>query len=83
MTIDEMIKVLEGARDGKKVESRARGHAEEAWVDVERPLWDFYFNEYRIKPEPREWWLCKVDNDRWIARHSPDAGTIHVREVLE
>ena len=52
MTIDEMIAVLQGAKDGKMIQCNAGF----GWEDTRCPGWNFDTVNYRIKPEPREVW---------------------------
>lgn len=52
-----MIAVLQAAKAGKTIELRQRDSSY-PWVELYlRPLWAFDKNDYRVKPEPREWWL--------------------------
>ena len=60
MNIDEMIAVLQAAKEGKKIQFRGSGH--DKWEDTEEPIWDFYEIQYRVKPEPREVWVRVRDN---------------------
>lgn len=56
MTIDEMIAVLQAVKEGKQIQVRVGG--ESPFYDcLSSPVWDFAMFEYRIKPEPREFWL--------------------------
>lgn len=88
MTIDEMIAVLEGARDGKVIECRVKGGT--SWGDVKYPNWDFVCYDYRIKPEPMEWWVVdgllfedEADAKEYKRRFNrADLAIVRVREVL-
>ena len=52
MTHDEMIAVIQAHKDGKTIESRARGIGGAKWVTLnEEPSWQFSEYDYRIKPE--------------------------------
>lgn len=58
MTIDEMIAVLQAAKAGKAIQ--CKGKRDKEWSDItpfENATWDFNLADYRVKPEPREWWL--------------------------
>lgn len=96
MTIDEMIAVLQAAKARKQIQYKH--HSETEWYSVPEPLWDFNQNDYRVKPEPREWTLHKPDDPTLSALgnmnavpYNPERGTkcamtecrpIRVREVL-
>ena len=51
MTHQEMIDVIAAHRDGKKIQVNGSGGI---WADTDHPTWNFYSNEYRVKPEPME-----------------------------
>lgn len=79
MTHDEMIAVILAHKAGKKIESRAIGKNE--WYCLADPVWDFAHYDYRVKREPRDFWL---HSSGWTAQKPLDIHTtIHVREVLE
>lgn len=96
-TIDEMIAVLQAIKSGKTVQYRGCYATDSNWMtsaDSSGNL-NFAMWEYRVKPEPREWWLVER-NDRlpigyyeserkayWRSlEFDPVADVIHVREVL-
>ena len=92
MTHEEMIAVIQAHKDGKIIQSR--DYIEDNWIDCD-PIWDFNESMYRIKPEPREWWML-LDTDEPLSiscyRSSRYAGIrqneiggeiVHVREVIE
>ena len=56
MTHDEMIAVIAAHRDGKKIQCQSKD-GRDNWFDTPDPAWYFAFCDYRIKPEPREWWV--------------------------
>lgn len=60
MTDDEIIAVVTAHRDGKTVQCRLRGGHSEIWVN-KNTEWDFSTKDYRVKPEPREWWAVPYD----------------------
>jgi hypothetical protein len=83
--------------DGKIVQDFGRNvDPEGRWIDIETPIAGHYYQhaKLRIKPEPREWWLCLGCNGRFAHNHehhnrheisgvSPCAGVlVRVREVL-
>lgn len=54
MNYDQMIAVLQAAKDGKAIQMRAKvNRLGGAWWDVADPFWDFSACDYRVKPEPR------------------------------
>lgn len=56
MTIDEMIAVLEAAKEGKEIEFQYINHPR-VWNPASQPGWDFYRLRYRVKPELIERWV--------------------------
>lgn len=55
MTVPEMIEVLQAFQQEKIIEWRYKSSTE--WKEATTPVWDFKLYEYRIKPEPREYWI--------------------------
>jgi hypothetical protein len=104
MDIDSMIAVLQAAKAGKQIEYRTRrstNGSTDPWAIThsitERGWFDSQVFDYRVKPEPREWWVnvydgmpegfvhpTKEDAEHWKSQSS---GTrkevVRVREVLE
>ena len=85
MNIDEMIEVLQAAKEGKQIQYRCC--AMKSWKDTTYPSWDFSLYRYRVKPEPREFWLS---NDGKYAHTKAEAeeyfgegNVILVREVIK
>lgn len=95
MTIDEMIAVLTAAKEGKKIQSKRNNRAE--WYENTCPVWNFEGFDYRVKPEPREWWIAggfnppypswvayEKEHDAFLAtRGFPGTFVKHVREVID
>lgn len=102
MNRDETRKATEvmlAYADGKTIQWRLRA-SNHAWsetlgADDNSPSWNWFHSEYRIKPEPREWWIrvgranvsCTrlgadvVDCDEAL---EPDGSKwVRVREVME
>lgn len=91
MTFDEMIAVLQAAKEGKTIQVRGKGF--HRWDDlsvntIPSASFDFSAFEYRIKPTPREFWLRR-GYVYYTAREAvdphenfPGSDIIHVREVL-
>ena len=57
MTIDEQIAVLQAAKAGKVIEFKVRDSANAGWSRWCSEHFDFIGYEYRIKREPREFWV--------------------------
>ena len=81
----ELLPVIQAFADGKDIQSRHKGSA---W----RPVVDNVFKddvEYRIKPEPREWYVALDTGDPYECTafsNMPDPAigdVVHVREVIE
>lgn len=53
MTLDEMIEVLQAAKQGKTLECRE--HGEKRWTEIEpnASIWNFPRCDYRVKRQPR------------------------------
>lgn len=50
-TIEEMIAVMQAAKEGKKIE--VYDSLKQIWIDAEHPCWDWDAEDYRVKPEPK------------------------------
>lgn len=54
-TLDEMIAVMQAARDGKLIERRSwNANSLTGWYPAAEPTWDWGLWDYRVKPEPRK-----------------------------
>lgn len=89
MTHDEMIAVITAFQNGKAVQFRHRGDEGEEWSYVGAPTWNFDKYDYRIEPEPREFWVQVNEKGGVIYTftHNPislasNAIIVHVREVM-
>ena len=98
-TIDEAIEVLQAMRDGKTIQVESDNGPQPCWEDrdeeCEDELPDFYNLEYRVKPEPIEFWVniyppphgsaCLHETEEEANRNRCGASsrTIKVREVIE
>ena len=94
MNYDQMIAVLQAAKDGKALQMQAkeRGGTGGAWLDVANPLWNFACYNYRVKPEPRVFYAiprehtgqCVAYRDREVAEklaYPPDYKVVKLVEV--
>lgn len=76
--------------DGKAIEERMV-HSDgtlSTWVARDNPCFYATGHEYRVKPEPREWWLglhCGDVRilDRRLSQAYPGEEVVHVKEVVE
>ena len=60
MTNQEILKVVQAAIDGKTIEYRHLDYnwdVTQPWAVSTSPRWDFFDNEYRVKPCPIKWWI--------------------------
>jgi hypothetical protein len=48
-TIDEMIAVMERARDGATIQYKEHDSGRE-WQDITPPAWNWFVSDYRAKP---------------------------------
>lgn len=94
MTTADKIRVMQAHMEGKPIEVRPVTMGRE-WSPAPDPVWNWLDNTYRVKPEPREFWLVSgrpgcmpiAARTKGAARElqvaSGDEEIIHVREVLE
>lgn len=90
-TLKEKIKVMQAALDGKEIEYKYPEGGE--WHSTNNPLFKWVLFDYRIKPEPLEFWVNVYDNDGGVAHKTKEQAiqghggdkckTIKVREVME
>ena len=53
-SLDEMIAVMQAARDGKRIECLYLRRSDSEWIHVQaHPLWNWEMFDYRVKPEPK------------------------------
>lgn len=72
MTTAEMKEVIEAFENGKTIEYLSKALNEE-WTVTDKPCWDFYRNEYRVKPEPiyKPYDSVKeIGRDKWFVKSS-------------
>ena len=55
LSTHEQIVVMQAFVDGKEVEVEMQGSGK-VWILADRPRWDWYTFNYRIKVEPKEMW---------------------------
>lgn len=57
--LKQHLPVMQAWCDGKAIQFRAPESIE--WIEYKgeyEPSWQRHTYQWRIKPEPREWWLC-------------------------
>jgi len=93
-TLAEKIEVMQAALDGKEIELvRVVGMSGDNFHYTDTPMFDWASFDYRVKPEPMEFWVNVYDDFRPClhetedkAKTASDIGTrktIKVREVIE
>jgi hypothetical protein len=87
----ELLPTIKAFSEGKMIQYRGEG--ETLWTDIENPDW-FNHLVYRIKPEPREFWIVpsrsphyiytglSYDSESDARRANSGMLLIHVKEVL-
>ena len=95
-TLKEKIEVMQAALDGKEIEAKYTNRNDTWDVQCAGFAWDWSIFDYRIKPEPMEFWVnvyepntrlcfgCHETKDGANSHRLPDCiKTIKVREVIE
>ena len=62
-TIDEMLEILQGFKEGKEVQFKTEEM--DYWEDAD-PNWNFSEVKYRLKPEPR---AIEIKEGEYIRHH--------------
>lgn len=89
----ELLPMIQAFAEGKTIQCLNRRGG---WEDLASPIsFDADVSAYRVKPEPREWWLVAskhLQTEPWKVFHRQPTiedialnnyEVIHVREVLE
>lgn len=74
-TLAEKIAVMQAAKRGEEIETKYHGH-EGIWIKVANPLWDWYNNDYRVKPKPQKFWVVfdkRGNLIHWSLTKKPEA----------
>lgn len=88
-TTQEKIAVMQAFIEGKTIQVYYNRGPDPHWVDRDcgsSPSWNWFDYDYRIKREPREWWLVKGSGGLLLTAYPCKQNgfeNIHVREVLE
>ena len=62
--------------EGRAIESKQIHHT--TWHDCGSPTWDWFLCDFRIKPNPREWWLVEwVESGRGGDRPNTEFYRLH------
>lgn len=76
----EMIKVMQAYVSGKPIEMNPQG---EGWRKCDCPVWNWVLCDYRVKQEPREFWIAyREDNGEVIGLTGGDSSIIPVDPYL-
>jgi hypothetical protein len=91
-TTAEKIAVMQAFLDGVPMEILTDGNWS-LWLPTGEPEWRWGASDYRVKPEPREWWANEYADTGGVYLHDskelalkacrPLGVTIKVREVIE
>jgi len=91
MSDTDILGIVSARIEGKQIEEQWHPPHSETWFPFDN-AWDFVNKSYRVKQEPREWWIAPGDaasGVRWVAHETTDklwkgaSDVIHVREVIE
>jgi hypothetical protein len=80
----QFLPLVQALADGKTIQKICN----DTWEDLESPFFHDEPERYRIKQEPREFWLCRCSSEmKHIALPVPPKGfwneIIRVREILD
>ncbi len=83
----QLLPIIQAFADGKTVQYGSC-HGLNTWVDATHPTFDTLGTQWRIKPEPREFFLALNEGNQsvkygWPVEGHGGANMIKVREVLE
>ena len=80
MSIDEMIEVLTAAKFGKEIEETLNG---KTWAPFRSVRFNFDRFKYRVKPEPRRFWIVAGPHEVINAYHHEPTGLREVDEAIQ
>lgn len=87
MTLDQQIELLQGVKAGRVLQDRPYGNSK--WTTtLIAPGESVRFHigvEYRLKPEPRKWWLKVSDGSVWTVGSTREMveSSLHFGEVIQ
>lgn len=86
------LPLVQALAEGKTIQ-QINDHGK--WIDIKEPVFSHDISTYRIKPEPREFWVNEFESPCLLAMESKEAAEraawnsfpkpiriIHVREVI-
>lgn len=92
----QYLPLVQAVADGKEIQHNAFGTE---WIVLHNPSFTESPERYRIKPEPREWWIVEhvpagcnrtpvryvISDERSAMQYASDLGVtaVHVREVTQ
>jgi len=84
----ELLPIIQAFADGKDVEFSNRDGDWESFVVGEDSFNLSFDNKWRIKPEPREWWLNTRTAEAYVTKECAEKFAlgekiVHLREVIE
>ena len=77
----QLLPMIQAFADGKEIQGRSVNFPEWGSVASQTTFFDSF--EYRIKPEPREWWIDLPERLVYEQANPPYPNAIKVREVIE
>jgi len=84
--LQQQVNIIQAYAEGKTIQTRSKAQKED-WSDCGEPVFGYFDStEYRVKPEPREYWIIESPDDRKVVSYrlssSKGCEVIHVREVI-
>lgn len=62
-TLEQKIAVMQSALDGAEIE--VCGKQSDNWAKALEPCWDWAWNNYRIRTQPKEIWVNSTDDKKF------------------
>ena len=81
-SLEYMIEVMTTAKKGKTIQYKT---STGMWKDANYPenlSWNWNTNDYRIKHEPKEYWICPATGEIIDVKTELE-GFVRVREVID
>lgn len=88
-TATQLLPIITAFAEGKTIQKNVD---QRGWIDLSFPLFDGSPESYRIKPEPREFWVNQYDDDGFGRLFKSEIQakkcacikkTYHLREAIE